>query len=70
MIQDIRDPAAINTELLATISDQITAKSMQNTYDKYGISPDRIADVVAFAIDAPQDMTISEFTVGPTNQPW
>lgn len=63
-------PAAINTELLSTISDKGTAASMQNTYDKYGISPDRIADVVAFAIDAPEDTTINEFTVGPANQPW
>lgn len=63
-------PAAINTELLVTISDQGTARSMQNTYDKYGISPDRIANVVAFAIDQPEDTTINEFTVGPANQPW
>ncbi|WP_336741453.1 SDR family oxidoreductase [Aureimonas altamirensis] len=63
-------PAAINTELLGTISDKGTAEGMQKTYDKYGISPDRIADVVAFAIDAPEDTTINEFTVGPANQPW
>jgi len=63
-------PAAINTELLGTISDKDTAESMQRTYDKYGISPDRIADVVAFAIDLPEDTTINEFTVGPANQPW
>ncbi|RUY20776.1 short-chain dehydrogenase/reductase family oxidoreductase [Mesorhizobium sp. M7A.F.Ca.US.001.04.2.1] len=63
-------PAAINTELLETISDEGTAAAMQNTYDKYGISPDRIADVVAFAIDAPEETTINEFTVGPANQPW
>lgn len=63
-------PAAINTELLGTISDKATAESMQSTYDRYGISPDRIADVVAFAIDAPADTTINEFTVGPANQPW
>src|SRR3954467_2521068 len=31
---------------------------------------DRIADVVAFAIDQPEDTTINEFTVGPANQPW
>lgn len=63
-------PAAINTELLDTISDKGTAQSMQGIYDKYGIAPDRIADVVAFAIDAPEDTTINEFTVGPANQPW
>ena len=63
-------PAAINTELLGTISDKGTAESMQGIYARYGISPDRIADVVAFAIDAPEDTTINEFTVGPANQPW
>jgi NADP-dependent 3-hydroxy acid dehydrogenase YdfG len=63
-------PAAINTELLGTISDEDTAESMQNVYDQYGISPDRIANVVAFAVDQPEDTTINEFTVGPANQPW
>jgi len=63
-------PAAINTELLETISDKGTADGMQAIYDKYGISPDRIADIVAFAVDAPEDTVINEFTVGPANQPW
>jgi NADP-dependent 3-hydroxy acid dehydrogenase YdfG len=63
-------PAAINTELLDTISDKGTAEQMQNVYDQYGISPDRIANVAAFAIDQPEDTTINEFTVGPANQPW
>ncbi|MGE4405059.1 SDR family oxidoreductase [Pseudomonas sp.] len=63
-------PAAINTELLATISAKETLDQMQDVYDKYGISPDRIASVVAFAIDQPEDTTINEFTVGPANQPW
>ena len=63
-------PAAINTELLNTISHKDTAEGAHNLYDKYGISPDRIASVVAFAIDQPEDTTVNEFTVGPANQPW
>jgi len=63
-------PAAINTELLATISDKQSLDQMQGLYDTYGISPDRIANVVAFAIDQPDDTTINEFTVGPAKQPW
>jgi NADP-dependent 3-hydroxy acid dehydrogenase YdfG len=63
-------PAAINTELLGTISHKGTAEQMQNLYERYGISPDRIANVVAFAIDQPEDTTVNEFTVGPANQPW
>ncbi|ALR06557.1 SDR family oxidoreductase [Xylella fastidiosa] len=63
-------PAAINTELLTTISDKTSREQMESTYDKYGISPDRIASIVAFAIDQPEDTTVNEFTVGPANQPW
>src|SRR2546421_11499213 len=63
-------PAAINTELLGMIRHKDTADLMQKVYDRYGISPDRIANVVAFAIDQPEDTTINEFTVGPSNQPW
>jgi quercetin dioxygenase-like cupin family protein len=47
-----------------------TAEAMNNVYNRYGISPDRIASVVAMAIDQPEDTTINEFTVGPANQPW
>ena len=63
-------PAAINTELLGTISHKGAAESMTKLYERFGISPDRIANVVAFAIDQPEDTTINEFTVGPANQPW
>jgi NADP-dependent 3-hydroxy acid dehydrogenase YdfG len=63
-------PAAINTELLGTISHKESAEGMTALYDQFGISPDRIARVVAIAIDMPEDTTINEFTVGPANQPW
>jgi NADP-dependent 3-hydroxy acid dehydrogenase YdfG len=63
-------PAAISTELLDAISHKDTAEQMESVYDTYGISPDRIASIVAFAIDQPEDTTVNEFTVGPANQPW
>lgn len=63
-------PAAINTELLGAISHEETSDSMQVIYEQYGISPHRVAEVVAFAIEQPEDTTINEFTVGPANQPW
>lgn len=63
-------PAAISTELLTTISDKQSLDQMHGLYDTYGISPDRIANVVAFAIDQPEDTTVNEFTVGPAKQPW
>lgn len=63
-------PAAINTELLDSITDSAVQEQMQGLYKTYGISPDRVAEVVAFAIDLPEDTTVNEFTVGPVNQPW
>lgn len=63
-------PAAISTELLGGITDPGAAEAMQKLYNQHAISPDRIARVVSFAIDAPADTTISEFTVGPTSQAW
>ena len=63
-------PAAINTELLDTITDKTTSEGMTALYKQHGISPERIANVVAFAIEQPDDTNISEFTIGPTTQPW
>src|SRR5881227_2875042 len=63
-------PAAVNTELLDAISHKETAEGMTKLYERFGISPERIANVVAFAIDQPEDTTINEFTIGPANQPW
>ena len=63
-------PAAISTELLNGITDPGAAEGMRKLYDRYAITPDRIASVVSLAIDAPEDTTISEFTVGPSKQPW
>ena len=63
-------PAAINTELLNTITDQSMAVGYTELYKQYGISPDRVATVVAFAIDLPEDTTVNEFTIGPSAQSW
>ncbi|WP_329042980.1 SDR family NAD(P)-dependent oxidoreductase [Streptomyces sp. NBC_00178] len=63
-------PAAINTELLGVISDRDTAEGAQAVYDRYGIAPERVADVVAYALDLPADTTVDEFTIGPAAQPW
>ncbi|KAB2331432.1 MULTISPECIES: SDR family oxidoreductase [Bacillaceae] len=63
-------PAAINTELLETITDKTTSDGMTALYEQYGITADRVANVVAFAIDQPEDTNINEFTIGPTSQPW
>lgn len=61
-------PAAINTELLDTITDQGTLSGMTQLYDAVGITPDAIARVVNFAIDQPESVNVNEFTIYPTKQ--
>jgi NADP-dependent 3-hydroxy acid dehydrogenase YdfG len=56
--------------VLDAIGHEDTAAGMKQLYAQHGISADRIASVVAFAIDLPEDTTVNEFTVGPANQPW
>jgi NADP-dependent 3-hydroxy acid dehydrogenase YdfG len=63
-------PAAVNTELLDTITDPRAAEAMRGLYQTYGIAAERIAEIVAFAIAQPDDTVVNEFTVGPANQPW
>ncbi|MGX7205508.1 SDR family oxidoreductase [Enterococcus pingfangensis] len=63
-------PAAIKTELLDTITDRTSKEGMAQLYDTYQIGPESVANIVSFAIDQPENTNVSEFTVGPTNQPW
>jgi NADP-dependent 3-hydroxy acid dehydrogenase YdfG len=55
---------------LDLITEQKTAKAMTELYGQYGVSAYRVANVVAFAIDQPEDTNVNEFTIGPTTQPW
>lgn len=61
-------PAAINTELLHTITDKTAKKNMDAFYQQVGIDPSAVARVVNFAIDQPEDVNVNEFTIYPTRQ--
>ena len=63
-------PAAVQSELVAGISDSGTSAGYRQLYDTYEIPAERVASVVAFALAQPADTNISEFTIGPTTQPW
>ncbi|MEZ5476320.1 MAG: SDR family oxidoreductase [Thiolinea sp.] len=55
--------AAINTELLNTITDQNTAAGMADLYQQFGISAERSPGWLP-AMGQPEDTNVSEFTVG------
>lgn len=63
-------PAAINTELLNTITDENLASGMTALYKQYGIAAERVANVVLYAINQPEDTTVNEITMGPSKQSW
>ncbi|MEH8044293.1 SDR family oxidoreductase [Gallibacterium anatis] len=63
-------PAAVQSELVAGITNQQTAQAYRELYDTYEIPVERVANVVLFALTQPEDTNISEFTIGPTSQPW
>ncbi len=61
-------PAAINTELLHTITDETAKENMDAFYKQVGIDPSAVANVVNFAVDQPEDVNVNEFTIYPTKQ--
>ena len=63
-------PAAVQSELVDHITDNSTSAGYRQLYDTYEIPAERVANVVAFALNQPEDTNISEFTIGPTAQPW
>lgn len=63
-------PAAVNTELLETVSDPAAREGMRALYQKHCIAPERIASVVSYALNLPEDTTVNEFIVGPASQAW
>ena len=63
-------PAAVQSELVDSITDKTTSAGYRQLYDTYEIPAERVANVVAFALSQPDDTNISEFTIGPTTQPW
>ncbi|KIS02591.1 SDR family oxidoreductase [Paucilactobacillus wasatchensis] len=65
----IVSPGAVETELYSTITDETTK---QNTYDSersIGLKAEDIANAVAYAIDQPDNVSINEILLRPTQQP-
>lgn len=63
-------PAAVQSELVAGITHEASLQGYRQLYDTYEIPAERVANVVAFALSQPDDTNVSEFTIGPTTQPW
>jgi NADP-dependent 3-hydroxy acid dehydrogenase YdfG len=58
-------PGVVESELADTITDADTAKAMVE-YRRIFITPDAVARAIAFAVEQPDDVDISEIIVRPT----
>jgi NADP-dependent 3-hydroxy acid dehydrogenase YdfG len=61
-------PGVVESELAHTISDAGTAKVIED-YRRIAIAPDAIARAIAFAVEQPDDVDVSEIIVRPTASP-
>lgn len=64
----IVSPGAVATELPNSITDQDLKPGIDQLYEAVAISATRIAETIAFAIDAPVDTSLNEIIVRPTIQ--
>lgn len=61
-------PGAIETELVDHVSDPEQKKAMDAFYDAYAVSPDRVVQAIAFAINTPDDTGMNEIVIRPAKQ--
>ena len=62
-------PGVIESELADSISSEDAREAMQD-FRRFAISPDAVARSIAFAIEQPDDVDVSEIIVRPTASPY
>ena len=62
------EPGAVATELPSHITDENTKGGIDAFYAEIAIPPQEIADIITFAVDRPQNVSINEILVRPTAQ--
>ena len=62
-------PGVVESELADSISDD-TARSAMQEFRRIAITPDAIARAVAYAVEQPADVDVSEIVVRPTASPF
>jgi len=61
-------PGFVRTELDSSIDDVAVRERIRRSMDDFGLSPDAVAEAVAFAVEQPRGVEIGEMTVRPTVQ--
>jgi NADP-dependent 3-hydroxy acid dehydrogenase YdfG len=61
-------PGYVRTGLAGSMSDPVVRERVRSSMDAFGIPAEAVARTIAFAIEQPRDVEISEITVRPTTQ--
>lgn len=61
-------PGFVNSPFVESIADSTLKTQLMESRDKFAISPEAIARAIAFAIEQPADVDVSEIVVRPTAQ--
>lgn len=61
-------PGAINTELVSSVTDDETRAGIEDFYNAFAISADKVALTIKQAIDLPEDAAWNEVIIRPTRQ--
>jgi NADP-dependent 3-hydroxy acid dehydrogenase YdfG len=62
-------PGVVESELADSISDY-TARSAMQEFRRIAITPDAVARAIAYAVEQPTDVDVSEIVVRPTASPF
>lgn len=62
------EPGAVDTELPDHISDEGVRRSAREVYDREAIPAGEVAEVIAFALSRPREVSLNEIVIRPTSQ--
>ncbi|MBO1756653.1 SDR family oxidoreductase [Allobranchiibius sp. CTAmp26] len=63
------EPGAVATELTDHITHAETKRGAEKMYEQMAITPEDIAEIIAFAVTRPKSVSLNEILVRPTVQP-
>ncbi|WP_092804969.1 SDR family oxidoreductase [Rhodococcus globerulus] len=72
LLPDIRvtviEPGVVDTELPTHITHEATRVAVQQGYDAATVTPEEVAEVIAFALSRPRHLALNEILLRPANQ--
>ncbi|MGO2664543.1 SDR family oxidoreductase [Mycetocola reblochoni] len=72
LLPDVRvtliEPGVVDTELPSHITDEATREAVQKGYDVATVTPEDVAEVIAFVLARPRHLAINEVLLRPADQ--